>query len=331
MEMKKKLFFFLKRPMKKPTVKILIAHRELRGVVKNSILCPIQTGCANATTLLPDMLRDNEGENVSLRNPSYNELSAHYWAWKNQDKLDNPDYIGLMHNRRHFIFDKNLQIPSVDFTWLPKSNVYLYPFMTKDYALHVSEDKIMSYFPKYDCMVLKPYYEVLPVKGKKLTKGFGYKYPEIFDVFVQVIREKFPDYQEELDLFLKEDKQYLCNMFVMKKELFEEYSSFLFGILQEVDLRIDSSKFTGLKLRFLGYLGEFLLSIFMTKIHKDPTIKIIEVNGAFFYELLKKNDIINLFRYKIMSFLCIGKKRKSYQEKFKILNQKRILQKDFHY
>ena len=36
------------------------------------------------------------------KNRNINELTALYWAWKNYDKLGNPDYIGLMHYRRQF-------------------------------------------------------------------------------------------------------------------------------------------------------------------------------------------------------------------------------------
>lgn len=54
--------------------------------------------------LTSNMIGDDTGDNISHKNSSYNELTAVYWAWKNYDKLGNPDYIGLMHYRRHFIF-----------------------------------------------------------------------------------------------------------------------------------------------------------------------------------------------------------------------------------
>ncbi|MBE6421284.1 MAG: DUF4422 domain-containing protein [Elusimicrobium sp.] len=312
-------------------IKILVAHRELRGVVKNSILCPIQTGCARATALLPDMLRDNEGENISKDNPRYCELSAHYWAWKNQDKLGNPHYIGLMHNRRHFMFDTELPIPSADATWLPNSHFYIFPPITDNYLKHLSEEKIAAYFPQYDCMVIKGYNEPEVPFGKRITKSFGLENPEIFDVFANVLREKYPSYSSELNEFWQGDKQYLCNMFVMNKELFEEYSSFLFGVLAEVDSRIDSSAFTGAKLRFLGYLGEYLLTIFVMKLQKNPSVKIIEMNGAYFEEKYNPADKKKLWRYALMSLLFWGEKRKIYRQKYALLKAKIKVLQNFKY
>lgn len=36
---------------------------------------------------------DNTGDNISLKNANYCELTGLYWAWKNL----NADYIGLVH------------------------------------------------------------------------------------------------------------------------------------------------------------------------------------------------------------------------------------------
>jgi len=49
-----------------------------------------------------DMQGDDDGENISTLNPYVHEVSHLYWAWKNLDKLDNPEYIGLCQYRRMF-------------------------------------------------------------------------------------------------------------------------------------------------------------------------------------------------------------------------------------
>lgn len=46
--------------------------------------------------------RDNEGDNISGKNPDYCELTAQYWAWKNIDC----DYYGFFHYRRYLTFHR---------------------------------------------------------------------------------------------------------------------------------------------------------------------------------------------------------------------------------
>lgn len=49
---------------------------------------------------------DDTGDNISHLNRSLNELTDVYLAWKNYDKLGNPDYICFMSYRRFLIFNE---------------------------------------------------------------------------------------------------------------------------------------------------------------------------------------------------------------------------------
>ena len=103
----------------KPSVKILIAYHKPSVLIKDEVLTPIHLGRALATEsskdgdmseedykwMLENMIGDNTGENISHLNRTLNELTSMYWAWKNYDKLGNPDYIGFMHYRRHLNFN----------------------------------------------------------------------------------------------------------------------------------------------------------------------------------------------------------------------------------
>lgn len=98
------------------SVKILIGYHKPSVLFKSDILTPIHLGRALATEvskdgkmteeeyqwMLDNMIGDDTGDNISLKNRHYNEMTGIYWAWKNYDKLGNPDYIGFMHYRRLF-------------------------------------------------------------------------------------------------------------------------------------------------------------------------------------------------------------------------------------
>ncbi len=301
-----------------PNLKILVTFHDVQHPkVKSDILTPIQTGCACATKFFKGMLRDDDGENISDKNIRYCELSAQYWAWKNYEKLDNPDYIGFMHYRRYFIFDGWKGNP--DLCWLPKSNFYFVPDISASYKKHVSDDNIRKTMQDCDCLVIKPYdvrhidSENIRTQFCKLRKQKG----ENFDIFIATAKKLYPEYIPEIEKIENGSLQYLCNMFVMRKDLFFEYNKFCFDILDALDKQIDSRKMDEVEARFLGYFGEFLLSIFIFKLQKDKKINIKEVEAIF----LLNNEQLNFsyakyWKYKILSKITWGNTKKHYKTKY---------------
>lgn len=97
---------------------------------------PVLVGTAKNYEPGIEYQRDDEGENISAKNPNYNELTAVYWAWKN---LKDVDAVGLVHYRR-FLFDK------------------------KPYSLNnvVSIDKVKKLLGQYD--VILPKKEIIILK-----------------------------------------------------------------------------------------------------------------------------------------------------------------------
>ncbi|EAM0315351.1 DUF4422 domain-containing protein, partial [Campylobacter coli] len=114
-----------------PKVKILVGYHKPATLIKNEIFTPIHLGRDLATQASKDgemsqedfdwmcenMIGDNTGENISYLNRYFCELTGIYWAWKNYDKLGNPDYIGFAHYRRllfnnkEYSTNKNMQFP----------------------------------------------------------------------------------------------------------------------------------------------------------------------------------------------------------------------------
>jgi hypothetical protein len=83
-------------------IKIFIcSHKEVE-LPKHPYFLPIQAGAALHKSI-GGYQPDNEGDNISIKNPHFCELTCHYLAWKN---LKNVDIVGLNHYRRYFDFTR---------------------------------------------------------------------------------------------------------------------------------------------------------------------------------------------------------------------------------
>ena len=92
-------------------IRILVAYHKPAPLLPEGIFLPVHGGRAlvhgdNEDTrwLKANTVGDDTGENISKENRRYNEMTVLYWAWKSYAQLGNPEYIGFMHYRRHFIF-----------------------------------------------------------------------------------------------------------------------------------------------------------------------------------------------------------------------------------
>ena len=77
-------------------IKIIVATHKKYEMPQNKIYLPVQVGAEGKEDL--GYVKDNTGENISIKNPYFCELTGLYWAWKNLKH----SYIGLAHYRRHF-------------------------------------------------------------------------------------------------------------------------------------------------------------------------------------------------------------------------------------
>ncbi len=91
---------------------------------------------------------------------------------------------------------------------------------------------------------------------------------------------------------------HMFNMFIMKKNIFDEYSNWLFDILFKLEGRIDISGFSVQEARVFGYISELLLDVWV----KTNNIKYIENNwiqignrrlAAKVFNFLKRKFIVN--------------------------------------
>lgn len=250
-------------------IKILVAaHKKFPMPKDRELYLPILVGATKNYTVGIDYQRDDVGKNISIKNPNYNELTAIYWAWKNLDA----DAIGLVHYRRLFSRNKKRNLENV----LSKDDV--------EKLLEGSE-------------------VILPKKRRYYIETIYSHYihshhKEPLDETRKIIQQYYPKYLKSFDKLMSQRSAHMFNMFIMKKNNFDEYSNWLFDILFKLEGRIDISGFSVQEARVFGYISELLLDVWV----KTNNIKYIENNwiqignrrlAAKVFNFLKRKFIVN--------------------------------------
>lgn len=221
---------------------------------------------------------DNTGDNISIKNKSFCELTGLYWAWKN---LKDSDIIGLCHYRRYFDFHHQCQ-PILPYTKFPKDSFEHLDFSVPESVTEaVLEGKVVA--PK-----------VMNNVGSLYDEYCICHYSEDLRVLEAVVKERSkPNYVRAFDKVMHLSHKPLCyNMFIMNRESFDKYCSWLFGILEEVERRIDISRYSPVQQRVFGYMSERLFNVFIEAerlkvIHKPLLFIMEEPNGSKLNYLLK--------------------------------------------
>ncbi len=221
-------------------IKVIVAAHKKYQMPNEKMYIPVQVG-AEEKEKIEGYIQDNTGDNISSKNPYFCELTGLYWAWKNLDA----DFIGLVHYRRYFT--NTNKIPK-------EENEKFKIVLTQNDAESILEnaDVILPKKRNYYIENLYSHYEHT-------------MYVEPLDETRKIIEEKYPEYLEEFDKLHKRTSAHVFNMFIMKKEILDEYCTWLFGILFELEKRIDASKYDSFHARFYGRVSERLLDVWINK------------------------------------------------------------------
>ena len=170
--------------------------------------------------MLDNMIGDDTGDNISALNREFCELTAIYWAWKNYDKLGNPDYISFMHYRRHFIFNEKYD---KEFNEIPDNIVF--PNIDENYINDIKLDNVESFIQDND-IILPNLFDMHKTFGsnnyyiKDLYSADIQKSFYDFNLTTDILIKKYPDYAHIKDEYYNNPKIYFKNMFIMKKDIF---------------------------------------------------------------------------------------------------------------
>ena len=218
-------------------VKVIIATHKKYQMPNDKLYLPVHVGAEGKEDI--GYQKDNVGKNISKKNPYFCELTGLYWAWKNLKA----DYIGLVHYRRYLTNKKNRGKT----TELKFKNV-----------LALKETKEL----------LKDTDIILPNKRKYYIENLynHYKhtmYIEPLDETRKIIEEKYPEYLTEFDRLKKRTSAHMFNMFIMKKDILNDYCNWLFDILFELENKMSDKQYDSFHARFYGRVSELLLDVYI--------------------------------------------------------------------
>lgn len=188
------------------------------------------------------LLSDAKNDNISHLNPYYCELTAQYWVWKNCRH----DYVGFYHYRRYLNF-------CVDKTYESSGQVIAKPseaavsYLSSEAQLQRLE-RLLTVAP----VILPNPQPTLPsISGQYL----GCVSREPWDKFIaELLAADEPKSQVE-SYFGELTSAPMCNVMVMRWDLFSSYLSDLFPILDRIFGEI-GPKYDTYNNRYPGFIAE---------------------------------------------------------------------------
>ncbi len=242
------------------------------------------------------LIGDNTGDNISLKNTSYCELTGMYWAWKN---LSGVDFIGLCHYRRYFDFNHygrkvfpattikkgsldevNVEIDESSIDFLNRGGVILAK------SMHFYTSNYFQYCEWHNGSDIRLLFDL--IKRTQEPKYVTAFYKSIFQSNI------FHPY----------------NMFIMSWQQFDNYCNWLFPILRMIEEEIDITEYSQYQKRIYGYFAERLLNVYVEaekyKVKEIPVLMLDDETNLydksyvkFFLKRCMRDFAFSVLRYTI--------------------------------
>ncbi len=181
---------------------------------------PIQVGSELTEQRIAKVCDSYGGDSISSQNRKYCELTALYWVWKH----DHADYKGLCHYRRHFVLssEERYRILSSGIDVIVTYPIVNYPNVK------------MCYYHDHD--------------------------ENDWEKLKDIIKIRCPEYEMDFQVLENSTFYYAFNMMMARKEVFDDYCSWLFPLLDEVDRQVEGHA-DPYQNRFIGFRAERLINV----------------------------------------------------------------------
>lgn len=250
-------------------IKLYVATHKNYPIPNGAPYQPIFVGADLHNRIPAGYLGDNTGTNISKKNPNYNELTALYWIWHNDHEND---VVGLDHYRR-----------------------YLGLKGGHDISQRLNDTAIRQLLTQADVILPKARNYYIENQRNHYLHAHAEKPYEIME---QVLREAYPDYYSAFQQIEKSTSAHLFNMFIMPKDLFDEYANFVFDVLAQVEKQVDLDELEGQEKRVFGFLSELLMDTWVNtkqlRVAEVPVINLEQTNWLDKgYQFLKRKFLPN--------------------------------------
>jgi len=235
--------------------------------VKGKILQPIQVGRAIEKEpftggRLSDMdikwlhdytIGDDTGDNISVKNRSFDVLTAYYWVWKHYKEIGNPKYVGFFAHRK-------ILMPETENCCVFDKNAPDFGLTTQGLLPILNEHRVMvnSWIP----WVGKQYASVFDQ-----YKDCSIHHVEDLMAMIEIIRRDYPEMVDSLiNVAYDVGKPYaVWNYWVMEKDLAFDYFERLFHVMFELEKERGSiiARYDLKQQRVFGYLAERFFAIWL--------------------------------------------------------------------
>ena len=277
----------------KPDIKIFVSHRIDKDseTIDNPLYIPVRCGAVYDDRENVDMLGDDTGDNISEKRESFCELTVMYWAWKNVKA----DYYGLCHYRRYLGFGKEKN--SVGTTEHDNGCVlekFITPEILKKHGL--DEKNMSEEIQKYDLIAIQPINLHKTSNYFAMSNSPDYHNMDDVDMMIDLIERKNPQMIPAVEEYMRHsDKCWLYNCWIMSNELFQMFSEWFFGILFELEKKLNNKYYNANQFRTPGTLGERLFGIFITYIKRNKKKYKIGYKQLVFFDYVEKQTEIKPF------------------------------------
>lgn len=250
-------------------------HKQAKLPITSKLYTPIQVG-ASYTGQVTSYKTDDTGEHISAKNPFYSELTGWYWIWKNEKH----NFVGTSHYRRFFTTKKSRknQVKAVlrFAVGLRKKRYGLYyTGNVKKWRNHIIESEEVS-------ELLKNYDIILPQqKIFKYSVERQYQKRHCIDdlkLMQQIVKEMQPEYDDSFRTIMEANKLYSFNMFITSWNIFDQYMSWLFPLLFELEKRANIFASDSYQKRVCAFMAERLQNVWL---HKNQ-LKVKELPVIYF-------------------------------------------------